>query len=155
MEIILKRIAKKPTYTIGRLYINGCYVCDTLEDTDRGLTADMTEREVLFKKIPGKTAIPAGEYQVTVNVGSPKFGAKAFYRKLCSGRLPRLLDVPGFSGVLIHCGNTADDTDGCILVGENKEVGRVLKSQTTFTAMYNTYFKSAQIKGEKITIKII
>ena len=155
MEITLRRIAKKEAYTIGRLYINGCPVCDTLEDTDRGLSAAMSERAILLKKIPSKTAIPTGEYLVTMNVSSPKFGSKAFYRKLCGGRLPRLLDVPGYSGVLIHCGNTAADTDGCILVGENKEVGRVLKSQSVFTTLMTKYFKPAAAKGEKITIKII
>lgn len=154
MEIQIKRIAKKATYTIGRMYINGQYVCDTLEDTDRGLTSTMSERDILLKKIPSKTAIPTGEYSVTLNISSPKFGSKAFYRKLCGGRLPRLLDVPGYAGVLIHCGNTADDTDGCILVGENKEVGRVLKSQSTFTTLMTKYFKPAAAKAEKITIKI-
>lgn len=154
MEITLKRIAKKEAYTIGKIYINGKYVCDTLEDTDRGLTAEMGERDILLQKIPGKTAIPTGTYNVTMNVSSPRFGSKAFYRKVCGGRLPRLLDVPGYIGVLIHCGNTAADTDGCILVGENKEVGRVLKSQVTFTTIVNKYLKPASAKGEKITIKI-
>lgn len=154
MEITLKRIAKKEAYTIGKMYINGKYVCDTLEDTDRGLTAEMGERDILLQKIPGKTAIPTGTYNVTMNVSSPRFGSKAFYRKVCGGRLPRLLDVPGYIGVLIHCGNTAADTDGCILVGENKEVGRVLKSQVTFTTIVSKYLKPASAKGEKITIKI-
>lgn len=154
MEITIKRIAKKEAYTIGKMYINGKYVCDTLEDTDRGLTAEMGERDILLQKIPGKTAIPTGTYNVTMNVSSPRFGSKAFYRKVCGGRLPRLLDVPGYIGVLIHCGNTAADTDGCILVGENKEVGRVLKSQVTFTTIVSKYLKPTSAKGEKITIKI-
>lgn len=107
MEILVQRIAKRDDYTIGRLSIDGKYVCDTLEDKVR-------EPGV---KVAGKTAIPAGRYRVIVNV-SPKFGRE----------LPRLLDVPGFEGILIHRGNTPEDTAGCILVGENREKGKVLNS---------------------------
>lgn len=104
-QLILDRIFKGPDYTIGKLYIDGEYFCDTLEDTVRD------------KKIPNKTAIPAGTYKVIVNT-SPRF------KRL----LPRLLDVPGFEGILIHRGNTPEDTSGCILVGENKVKGKVINS---------------------------
>lgn len=154
MEITVKRIARKKGYTIGRMYIAGQYVCDTLEDEDRGLSSVMPVRDILIKKIPGQTAIPTGTYNITMRVGSPKFGSKAFYRKVCGGCLPRLIDVPGYSGVLIHCGNSAADTDGCILVGENREVGRVLKSQETFTRLCKDYLLPASRRGEDITIKI-
>ena len=109
MKLKLKRIAKKPDYTIGKLYIDDEYFCDTLEDTVRNLKEE--------PKVPGKTAIPEGEYKAVLTV-SPRFGRL----------LPRLLDVPFFEGILIHKGNTAKDTSGCILVGENKQKGMVLNS---------------------------
>ena len=115
-KLLLKRIARKAGYTIGKLYIDGAYFCDTLEDTDR-LDKGMTAAQLAAKKIPGQTAIPEGTYKVIVNV-SPKF------KRL----LPRLVNVPGYEGVLIHRGNTPADTAGCILVGENKQVGKVLNS---------------------------
>lgn len=107
MNLELKRIAQKPTHTIGRLYIDGVYFCDTLEDPVRAPGI----------KIAGQTAIPAGTY-IVKNTISPRFRRE----------LPRLYDVPGFDGILIHRGNTPADTSGCILVGENTQVGKVLNS---------------------------
>lgn len=117
MKILVKRIAKKDTYTIGKMYIDGKYFCDTLEDKDRGLTQTTPLSIIKSKKVPGQTAIPTGTYKVIVNK-SPKFGRM----------LPRLLDVPGFDGILIHRGNTDKDSSGCLLVGENKVVGKVINS---------------------------
>ncbi|WP_394331129.1 DUF5675 family protein [Bacteroides ihuae] len=116
IKLLLKRVARKSGYTIGKLFMDGKYFCDTLEDTDR-LDEDMSLDEIKKLKQPGQTAIPEGTYKVIVNV-SPKF------KRL----LPRLQNVPGFEGVLIHRGNTAKDTAGCILVGQNKKVGMVLNS---------------------------
>lgn len=110
MKLTLKRNFKGPDYTIGKLYIDGHYFCDTLEDTVRPAG----------QKIAGRTAIPAGDYKV-IKSYSPRF------KKI----LPEILDVPGFSGVRIHAGNTAKDTDGCLLLGLNKTKGAVLDSQTT------------------------
>lgn len=124
VELLLKRIFKGTGYTIGKLYIDGEYFCDTLEDAVRD------------KKIPGETAIPAGTYKVIVNM-SPRF------KRL----LPRLLDVPGFEGILIHRGNTPSDTAGCILVGENREKGKVLNS-TPYEK------KLVELLKDKIDIKI-
>lgn len=154
MEIVVKRVAKRITYTIGKLYVNGTYVCDTLEDTDRGLTSLLNDEEVRKKKVHGKTAIPSGYYQVALNLVSPRFKNKEPYKSLCNGNVPRILNVKGFDGVLIHCGNTAADTEGCILVGYNKEVGKVLYSRDAFTKLYNNYLKKALEKKEKVTIKI-
>ena len=109
MKLKLVRIAKRENYTIGKLYVEGEYFCDTLEDRVRDLTVE--------KKIPGETAIPAGQYDLIVSM-SPRFKRE----------LPRLLNVPYFEGILIHRGNTEKDTSGCILVGENKAVGKVLNS---------------------------
>lgn len=135
MELLLKRIARKAGYTIGRLYVDGEKVCDTLEDTDRGLSQALPVSVNMAKKKSGKTAIPVGRYRVTLGVKSPKFSKKASYQ-FCNGFLPRLINVPAFEGVLIHIGNTAKDSEGCILVGENKEVGKVLNSTATFRRLY-------------------
>ena len=137
MKLLLKRIAKKEAYTIGKLYIDGQYFCDTIEDKDRGLSQQMSAITIASKKVMHKTAIPTGTYKVTMNVISPRFSKKDFYKKnACDGRLPRLIDVPGFDGVLIHVGNTAEDSSGCILVGRNKQVGKVLESSNTFIQLY-------------------
>lgn len=131
-NVVIERIAKKPTYTIGKMYIDGEYFCDTLEDTDRGLNNMMLVEQILKKKVHGQTAIPTGLYKVRTDVISPRFSKNPFYKEVCGGRVPRFVNVPGFDGVLIHCGNTKDDTEGCILVGKNKAVGKVLDSKETF-----------------------
>lgn len=135
MDLFLKRIARKKTYTIGKLYIDGKYFCDTIEDTDRGLKQTDAYASNKRKKVKGQTAIPTGRYQVTLSVQSPRFASKAQY-KFCNGYLPRLINVPCFDGVLIHIGNTERDTEGCILVGENKMVGMVINSTQTFQKLY-------------------
>ena len=140
LNIRIDRIAKKSTYTIGKLYLNGVYFCDTLEDTDRGLTQGMPLQKIKDLKIKGATAIPKGKYKVTMNVVSPKFSKRATYQ-FCQGKLPRLLNVDGYEGVLIHIGNTARDTEGCILVGQNKVVGQVINSTVTFQKLYAEMLK--------------
>lgn len=135
MELKLKRIARRDTYTIGHLYIDGQYFCDTCEDRDRGLRQDLPLSVNQSRKRKGVTCIPSGRYQVTLGVKSPRFSAKKQYAA-CNGYLPRLLNVPAFDGVLIHIGNTARDTDGCILVGRNTMVGQVTNSTKTFWPLY-------------------
>ena len=120
MEILVKREYKKKDYTIGKMYINGEYFCDTLEDTDRGLTQIMTLSEIKEVKEYGRTAIPAGRYPIAYT-----------YSNRFKKHLPLLLNVPAFEGVRIHSGNTHNDTEGCILLGENKAVGKVLNSRKT------------------------
>lgn len=142
MELRLKRIAKRPTYTIGRLYIDGVRFCDTIEDRDRNLAQGTSLAYIKRIKVPGETAIPTGRYRVTLGVRSPKFAQRKAY-SFCQGYLPRLINVPGFEGILIHIGNTARDSEGCILVGENREVGKVLNSTATFRRLYDT-LKSAK-----------
>lgn len=142
MELLLKRIARKATYTIGRLYIDGKYFCDTIEDKDRGLKQSLPVGVNLARKHKGATAIPTGKYQITLGVKSPRFSKKTAYA-FCEGYLPRLLNVPAFEGVLIHIGNTAEDSAGCLLVGENKVVGKVVNSTQTFHKLYEK-LKSAQ-----------
>ena len=120
-DIKIKRLYRKDTYTIGKLYIGSVYVCDTLEDKDRGLTSDMSVEEIKSKKIYGQTAIPSGKYEMVIDY-SPK------YRK----NMPHILNVKGYDGIRIHSGNTADDSLGCILVGKNKEKGKVVDSRNTY-----------------------
>lgn len=135
MIIYLKRRYFGKSYTIGSLYIDGEYFCDTLEDTVRDLGKE--------KKIKGNTAIPFGEYNVIVNV-SPRFKRE----------LPRILDVPNFEGILIHRGNTEKDTSGCILVGENKVKGKVINS-TPYELKLVQMCKNAVKRNEPIVIKIL
>ena len=149
MKLTLKRIAKKKTYTIGKLYIDDVYFCDTIEDTDRGLYQKQDIQELRKIKVPSKTAIPTGIYKISLNIVSPKFSAKKIYQEICKGKVPRLLNVPGYEGVLIHIGNTAEDSAGCILVGQNKVVGKVINSTETFRKLYN------KIKGQNnLTIEV-
>ena len=152
MELTLKRIARKPSYTIGRLSIDGHPFCDTLEDTDRGLTSRMSEAQIHGMKIKGETAIPTGRYILDMKTVSPRFGGRTQYR-FCKGRLPRLCNTPGFQGVLIHVGNTAKDTEGCILVGENKKVGQVVNSTITFRRLYEL-LHAADERKERIWITV-
>lgn len=151
MEILVERKWKKPNYTIGVMSIDGKRFCETLEDTDRNLNSSMTVEQIKAIKKPNETAIPTGTYKITLDTFSPRFGNKSFYKKVCGGKLPRILNIKGFDGVLIHCGNTNLDTSGCILVGRNLEVGKVLKSQETFEKLYRI------LKGNKdnLTIKIL
>ena len=114
MKLVLIRHARRADYTIGRLEDeNGMKVCDTLEPTWR----DYKGGEM---KIPKKSAIPEGTYRVVITK-SQRFGKY----------LPLLVGVPGFEGVRIHSGNTNKDTEGCILVGHNLQVGKVLWSRIT------------------------
>lgn len=152
MKLLLKRIAKKPAYTIGKLYIDGQYFCDTIEDKDRGLTQNMSSDAIKRIKVANQTAIPIGTYKITLSTVSPRFGSKDFYKKNANGgKLPRLLSVPGFDGVLMHCGNTAEDSSGCVIVGRNKAVGKVLESKETFIKLY----KTLQSAKDEITITIV
>lgn len=134
MEIKVKRITPIDyPYTIGKMYIDGTYFCDTLEDK---------VRDIGETKIAGETAIPYGRYKVVVNM-SPRFKRE----------LPLLLNVPRFEGIRIHRGNTDKDSSGCILVGENKVKGKVINS-TPYEQKIVAILKEAQNKGEDIWITI-
>lgn len=136
IKLLLKRIAKKNSYTIGKLYINNQYFCDTLEDKDRGLSQSMQLDQISKLKIKDQTAIPTGTYKVSMDIVSPRF-KNTSWAKQYNGKVPRLINVSGFDGVLIHPGNTSSDTSGCILVGENKVVGKVINSQVTWKKLMN------------------
>ena len=147
MELVLERIAKKKTYTIGRLYIRrqvtdeylpgieDQYFCDTLEPTWRDYKNGAY-------KVKGRSAIPEGRYAVVIS-WSQKFGAW----------LPILLGVPKFEGIRIHAGNTSADTEGCILVGKNREVGKVLDSRIWVHRLKQKIVE-AKGRGEPVWITI-
>lgn len=113
MNLILKRLVFTNESTIGQFYIGDQFECFCLEDTVRD------------HKVKGKTAIPSGTYEVIINFSN------RFKRPM-----PLLLDVPGFSGIRIHCGNTAKDTDGCLLLGKEKQTNQVLKSKEAFDEFF-------------------
>lgn len=142
MKLELKRRFLGESYTIGSLSIDGTKFCDTLEDKVR----DLNKNEVFDgdeKKVYAETAIPYGTYNVVVDY-SPKFKRE----------LPRLQNVKHFEGILIHRGNTAEDSAGCILVGENKVKGKVVNS-TPYEKELVRILKEAQDRKEPITIKIV
>ena len=138
MNLKLVRKYRKETYTIGKLYVDGVYFCDVIEDKDRGLDDSMVLADIMVKKKYGETAIPYGTYKVEINY-SPK------YKKL----MPQIMNVKGFGGIRIHSGNTAKDTLGCLIVGKNTVKGMVTESRTTYNKLF------ALMKDEKdITIEI-
>ena len=154
MEILIDRKWKKHSYTISNLYINGEWFCNCLEDADRGLDNSMSEDMIRTLKKPNITAIPRGTYEITLDVVSPKYSKVQFYKDVCNGKVPRLKNVKGFDGILIHAGNTDKDSSGCLLVGQNKVKGQVVNSKETFKQLYKL-LQDGKNRGEKITIKIL
>lgn len=153
MELIVDRKWKKQSYTISNLTIDGKWFCNVLEDADRGLDDSMSIAKIRELKKPSITAIPKGTYEITLDVISPKYCTNSFYKQVCNGKVPRLLNVKGFEGILIHAGNTDKDSAGCLLVGINLERGKVLKSQETFRKLYKM-LSEAKLRGEYIQITI-
>lgn len=156
MILTIDRKYKKPNYTIGNLYVNDVWFCNTLEDTDRGLTSSMSEFQISGIKIMHYTAIPTGTYIISLDKVSAKFSKYPFYMEVCEGKLPRLLNVKGFTGILIHVAEGpkgADLLSGCIGVGLNKIKGGLLNSKETFKKLYKLLYE-AYIKGEQIKIII-
>lgn len=135
MKLKLVRKYFNKSYTIGKLYIDGVYYCDTLEDTVRDLTKE--------SKVYTQTAIPSGIYKVVVTMSNK-------FKRL----LPLLLNVPYFTGIRIHRGNTSNDSAGCILLGENKVKGKVINS-TKYEIDLTNKLLSAQNNKEEISIEIV
>ena len=126
MIITLIRKVGTKGFTEGKLYLDGVYFCDTIEDEERA------------KKVQDKTAIPKGKYSVVINMSNR-------FKKL----MPLLLNVPNYTGVRIHSGNTSEDTEGCILVGKKLKDGFITKSRDTFKLLMK------KLEGQKdITIEI-
>lgn len=149
MELVLKRKYLKENYTIGVLYNEGKRICDTLEDRVRTLNS-------AADKIAGKTAIPYGRYKIAMNIISPKYSTMAFYREVCQGRVPRLINVPYFEGILFHVADGyrgAELVAGCIGVGDNMIKGGLLNGKATFRKLY-AILNEAYNRGEEIWITI-
>ena len=142
MELRLERKYRSSKYCIDKLYINGKYFSDALEDPDRGLTDSMSLEEIKKIKIKGNTCIPYGTYNVTITY-SPRF----------KKNLPLINNVKGFGGIRIHSGNTPQDTEGCLLLGFNRVKGQVVDSRIT-VSKFITQIQQALNKGEKVTITI-
>ena len=140
MKLTLKRIALRPTYTIGKLYLDDLFFCDTIKETVRDLNKN-GKFDNGEKKIHSKTAIPYGTYEIKWTY-SPRFKKYT----------PQLMNVPSFEGIRIHAGNTSADTEGCLILGKNKQVGKVLNSRATINKFY-PIIKEACSNG-KVTIEI-
>jgi hypothetical protein len=130
MELLLERRLLGPEVTIGQLFVDGWFECFTLEDTVRDI------------KIAGQTAIPTGKYEIIIN------NSKKFKKDLI-----QLLDVPGFTGIRIHAGNTATDTEGCILVGKVRALNMILESNAALNNL-QPKVQAALNSNEKVWITI-
>lgn len=156
MKIQVKRTARNGTYTVGKVSIDGKYFCDSLEDTDRGVTQIMPFTSTggingfwtdakgnKIDKVPGRTAIPTGLYDATVYFW-PKFKCYCV----------QLLRVPGFTGILMHNGMTADHSEGCILLGKNNAIGRLDGSRLYMDALAARVL-AAEKMGERVTVEVV
>lgn len=153
MELKVERKWKKPTYTIGNLYVDGVFLCNVLEDKDRGLTQDMSTTEIYKKKVYGSTCVPAGRYRIDMNRISSKFKNRGWAAKY-GGRVPHVENVPCWTAVLWHPGNDPSCTQGCLLPGFNKQKGKVLDSQKCFFKLMDEYLEPARMRGEEIWMTI-
>jgi hypothetical protein len=134
MLLEVKRLYKKDTYTIGVLVVDGEKFSDTLEDKVRDLKSE--------KKVYGETAIPAGKYKVVMSMSSK-------FKRV----MPYLENVPQFTGIMIHPGNTIKDTLGCILVGENKKKGQLVNSRK-YSDELNKRINEAIERKEQVWIEV-
>lgn len=149
-EFLIRRVAKSENTTLGYLYVNGQRLCRTLEPLDRGLRSDMSAAEIRRRKVRGFTAIPTGNFSLSLTY-SPKFSPRAFYKSL-GGLLPLVVGVPGFSRILMHCGNTFRDTQGCILLGVAPVIPDgsdyiLTSSRVTFREVFQNYLLPALRNG--------
>ena len=138
MYIELRRKTKTDKYTLGEMYIDGVYFCDTLEDRDRGLTSQMTVEEILKIKVFGETAIPMGIYSVVVT-----------YSERFKQLMPLLLNVKGYLGIRMHNGSVPEHTHGCILVGKISGTS-LINSRSTYKRLVKIISTAA--KTQKISI---
>lgn len=142
MELELTRKVRTNNSTIGELSINDIFECFIIEDKDRGLRKDMTLSELINKKVHGNTAIPSGRYEVVISFSNR-------FKKM----LPLLMDVPAYAGIRIHPGNTAADTEGCLLPGRNKGTDAVTGSRLAFTALSEKLKAAASVEKIFMTVK--
>lgn len=155
MKLLLKRFRFLENTTIGRLYVDDEFFCYTCEDKDRGLKTSMSLVDIKKIKVKDETCIPYTDkvfYPITLKEQSPKYSNFEKYKwaRFCNGYLPRVQNVPGYDGVLIHVGNTNKDTSGCILVGDCITTNGVGSSTVCFKRLYEK-LKEAK---DAITIQI-
>jgi len=131
VKLTLERLERTPAYTSGRLLIDGAFECWVLEDPVRE-----------GPKVHGETAIPEGTYAVRIT-HSHRFGRP----------MPQIMDVPGFEGIRIHAGNTVEDTEGCLLVGNKRAAATVFESRAAFKALY-AKLEDAKDRQEPIILEI-
>lgn len=131
MKLRLERTERTPAYTLGRLFVDGVFECWVLEDPARD-----------GPKVYGSTAIPEGVYPILLTFSNR-------FQKI----MPLIADVPGFEGVRIHPGNTVEDTDGCLLVGQDRAGPTVLHSRLAYKALYPK-LQAAQERQEPIEIEV-
>ena len=129
MEILVLREPHDNICMLGTMHVE-TYTCQTLEDIPRAV------------KVPGRTAIPAGRYEIAVN------WSQRFLR-----RMPLLLNVPNFEGVRIHPGNTAADTEGCILVGLYRQDHALLQSRPAFETVFTMIDRALEKEKVWITLR--
>ena len=147
-----QRFAGSPA-CLGRLSLDGHFLCDTLEPPSHGLTSATDPKTIRDIKRLGRSAVPAGVFRLVLGY-SPRFSPRPFYKGF-GGLLPRLLHVNGFDGVLIHCGNTVVDTCGCILVGRRADSSTLVESQKTYGRLMRQYWIPAAKRDEPMYIEIV
>jgi hypothetical protein len=138
MLLELKRDPSADGCTLGKLFVDGQFECFTLEDVVR----EVPDQQVSQWKVPNQTAIPSGTYTVIVDFSN-------HFQK----PLPHILNVPGFDGVRIHSGNTAADTEGCVLVGKEAGVAAIMSSRDAFADLFPK-LQDAVARGEQVQIAI-
>lgn len=152
MELLVERAWPKATYTIGKFYVDGVRFAESMEDRDRGLLQTMSKAEIAKLKVYGETAIPKGRYEIKMTY-SNKFAEKA-WAKPTKGKVPEIMNVPGYSGVRLHPLNQASDSLGCIGVGKNNKPGWISSSTVYYRNLVDNYIVPAMSKGEKVYITI-
>ena len=148
-----QRLAGSPA-CLGRLSLDGHVLCDTLEPQSHFLKSATDPKTIRAIKRLGRSAIPAGVYRLVLGY-SPRFSPRPFYKSCGGGLVPRLLNVSGYEGILIHCGNTVVDTCGCILVGRRADSSTLVESQKTFSRLMRQYWLPAYKQGESMFIEIV
>jgi hypothetical protein len=142
MELVLKREVFTDESTIGKLTIDGVMECYILEDKDRGLIDTMPLAEIVATKVYGKTCIPYGRYEIDWTMS-------ARFKKM----MPILLNVPGYSGIRIHVGNSEKDSLGCLLPCSKYSKNLGIASTIATSKLYEKIAR-AKKKGQKIYITI-
>lgn len=143
MDIVVKRINFTEDYTEGKLYINGTYICDTLEDKDRGLDNSMSVDEILQVKVYSKTSIPTGRYRIIID-----------YSNKFQKNLIRILNVRGFDGIRLHSLNEASQSLGCIGVGKKMSDGWIGESRKTYAIVHSIVEKAIK-NNESVYLTIV